>query len=255
MTFTEKIFTRLKENPYFEGYKFCKSPTSFYKKTKGRKETIGISFYYPPFFQEYIESAVAQIYPYYDVRFDILHRWFYKFDFRSPLAKRLNSSISYIPDMFGLGLRNDFKYPLNEASFEEYFPKLQDEIITCSSMLFPRFQTLEQLYEFEVQTILDLVPPSLITGIWDWIYQRVDAVSRRIWHEQSCTWIFQSLALCLIVAPDNYPRWKEIILDQIERRHKKKEPNMEHYYYRLDEIFDCLEHYDFSKELAKMNKQ
>ena len=49
------------------------------------------------------------------------------------------------------------------------------------------------------------------------------------------------LKLCSLVQPEDYPRFKKMLMEEVERQHQFKEPNLERYYDRMDEIFADIE--------------
>ena len=54
-------------------------------------------------------------------------------------------------------------------------------------------------------------------------------------------WCFDYLTLGYLVDRDNYPVLKSKILERIEYMHGYNEPNIEHYYDRIDEIISYME--------------
>ncbi|MDE6343061.1 MAG: hypothetical protein K2K93_12175, partial [Muribaculaceae bacterium] len=101
---------------------------------------------------------------------------------------------------------------------------MRESLIECSKCVFEGYSSLEDMYQREIVPMLN---------------------GERELPQGGMDWYFESLALCKIVAPENYPRLKEILLQHAEYRMQRKEPNMEMYYPRLDEILTYLENYDF----------
>jgi len=112
----------------------------------------------------------------------------------------------------------------DDTQYEEKYKLLRDTIISCATTVFTKFQTLEDYYVNKIHPLLD-------------------ENAKLPWG--GADWIFEYLAGCLIVAPENYNRLKEILLRHVEERYARNEPNIMYYYDRMDEILNYLENYDF----------
>ncbi|MCH5347012.1 MAG: hypothetical protein J1E63_07870 [Muribaculaceae bacterium] len=249
MRLFERIMADLQQDEYFKKFKFHKGRSVLSRKDAGREEIIKLEHHsdiYPVY--------QIQIYPVYGVKFNILHKWFNKFEVRQSRWCRWDESVYYKSDSSNVDVNfgNYFTFNENKTGYETEYLRFRNELFSCSNFFFPRFKTLEDLYKFRVIPMLeDTKQP----GFQEYYFQPEAYCNSRFRITGTTEWVFETLALCLIVAPENYSRLKEILLEHIELMQKCHEPNMERYYHRLDEIFDYLEHYDFSKELAKMNKQ
>ena len=65
-------------------------------------------------------------------------------------------------------------------------------------------------------------------------------------------WIFIYLTVGFLVDRENYTTLKNIILERVEWMHRRNEPNVAHYYDRMDEIITYMENNVIFKNHGKI---
>lgn len=209
----ERVIDKLKEDEYFDKFTYRKRDRSFILKTTLGKDRISLVTYnsYP----EYI------IEPIYLIRFDILRKWFEKYSFMTLQDQRDGYYVGFTGRM--LGVKSWFEFERDGANFDEVFAQLKDCVISTSKDVFERYSTLEKAYTLQIQPILDGTKNLIDTG---------------------ADWLFENLTLCRLVHPERYEELKKIHLDQAKMMNDRNEPNIRHYYDRMDEILSYMENLD-----------
>jgi len=215
-TIFDRIVADLMSEPFLADFKFRKRYSTIYISNGGIRKFIELQRIskWAPYYLD--------IYPTYCVRFDVVMKWFEKFSFKTLQDQRDNPTVSCTGSM--LGYQDCFEFHCDGSHYEEEYKLLRDTMISCANIEFTKFQTLEDYYINEIHPLLD-------------------ENAKLPWG--GADWIFESLTGCLIVAPENYNRLKEILLRHVEERYARKEPNIMSYYDRMDEILNYLENYDF----------
>lgn len=211
----ELILNRLINEPAFKDFKMRKSDESLIQKMKDGYNKVEFNDHFQDIDLSNHQLAL-QIRPIFERRFDILSKWFEKYSFKDIKTQRNNGQIFDV-------INDEFLFYNSGEKFDEQYAKLRDAVVAKTLDFFDRYSTLEQFYQREVFTIL--------TG-----EKKMQTVG--------ADWIFEYLKVTWIVDRVNYYNLKTLILKQIEfmmfgRKHK--EPNIERYYDRLDEIFTDIE--------------
>lgn len=215
-----KILSELQEDPYFREFKFRKSDTSFIKKTTSDL-TTGLNRLTLRYHESYDleRNCIALlIEPLYGVRFDVLHKWFEKYSFRTLADQRYSYSIGFEGGM--LNRPSEFLFKWDYVDYERDFIKMKEELILTSRRVFQEFSTLSQLYDYQIQPVLD---------------------GHKKLPDVGAAWVFQYLKLCRLIHPDQYEKVKQVILQQVEVMNNRGEPNIIKYYANLDIILADLE--------------
>lgn len=200
----EDLTADLQKDPYYDGFKYIKSKSAFEYKFKGGWYSICFRrWYYPD------GSMVVE--PSFGVRYDILHKWFEPFDFKEIKVQR------FLPTelmTFGLGTEK-FDFERDPEEYAKTYKEFRKYIITDSKKAFSILRDLEGYYNYKIVPMMEgKIKP----------------------HPTS---IFAYLTCVKLVRPDEYPAFKQFILKYIENN--IKDPNIEKYEPRLDEMFDYLE--------------
>ena len=208
----EIVMSHLVDDPYFQDFKFRKRDSSFIRKTKYGKDIILLDHWINRNFNK------LEIFPVYMVRFDILRTWFEKFSFKTLKIQRDGAYVAFSGVM--LGFQDKFLMVPEDSDFASQIDNLKENLRSCSSFVFSEYSTLEKAYERKIKPLLDRTGKLPDIG---------------------ADWFFENLTLCRIMHPERYEEVKRLHLKYAEEMHKRKEPNMEHYYERLDEILSYME--------------
>ncbi|MBR6042287.1 MAG: hypothetical protein IKP37_06600 [Paludibacteraceae bacterium] len=206
-----KIILDLSSNVYFSVFKFRKRDDCFISQKKGFKRDVML--------RHWIEPGELVVYPIYGIRYDALLNWFKKYSFKSLQDQKDNYSFGFAGTMLGCK-ENYYKFKLDGSNFKIVWEILLADIINCLNTTYSNYKTLELAYKNEIEPILSGEAELPTVGI---------------------DWAFIDLTLCKIVAPHNYMQFKKIMMQRIEYMHSKDEPNLAHYYDRLDEILEYME--------------
>ena len=210
--FLVKLSEDLKSLDLYSDFKLRKADTRFIKKIDGG--TIYAEFTHVTPWDEVV------IYPIYCVRYDILHKWFEKFSFKT-LKDQRNSSSKMISGG-SMGLPTHFYFNLDGSNYEEEFKKLAEVSDRCTKWVTEHLYPMDKLFETVVLPYIK-GEKEMPTGGADWI--------------------FIYLGACKLVAPELYPKFKSIMLEHVKWMYERKEPNVEHYYDHMDEILSYMEAY------------
>lgn len=208
-----EIVSELMRQDFFSDFKFRKRDSSLYLKTKGGKKYIQLDHW-----RDYATSSLV-IFPIYEVRFDILHKWLEKFSVKTLQDQRDRDSIAFSGIM--LSQQDEFNFKINKEGYREEFENFRSVVTRCSEYVFNTYSSLERLYE---KTILPI-----LNG---------DASLPDVGSE----WIFIDMALCKLVDPSKFHELKKIILSHVDKMYQRREPNVMYYYDRMEEILHYLEH-------------
>lgn len=211
-----------KEDSFFENFTFRKKDSSFIQKNKKDYKCIELQYYAGV--DRSRDELALEIHPITMIRFDILHKWFEKYSFKTLADQRSNSTYMYYDPVNMAVKRDNYCFVYSRANFIEDVNNLKKDIITDATFVFNNLNTLDKLYQYLVEPILNN-QTKLGTGGADWI--------------------FEYLTLCKIVKPENYNLLKAIIMKHIEYLYREGEPNVSTYYPKLDEIFGYLESLNF----------
>jgi len=222
----EKITTLLSTEEFFRDFKFQKSNRFFISKNGGFRKDVRLpcAHYYD----------VIHLHPAYCVKFDVLLNWFKKYNFRTTQDQRDDYSFGFTSSMLGKK-SSDYEFSLDGKDFDSKFEFFKKELFECSNWVFTNYATLDLAYQHEIIPLLNGDKEMPDGGI---------------------EWAFRDLTLCRIVSPQNYDAFKKKVLERIEFLHSRNEPNLAHYYDKLDEIIaymeglsiEELENYKLSKE-------
>ena len=225
------IVERLKSEDFLNDFEYHISSKAFVYKTPGEKLIVELD----PYTTDYLISCDGDkptvkdipksivIRPCISRRFEIIHRWYEKFSFRSLRDQRNSDSIGFASDMLGFDGR--YFFHLDLLNFEEQYNKVVHVIKDMCSFMNSFFRNLEQLYYYKIVLVME---------------------GKRNFPDGGAEWLFRDLALTKIVSPNDYPIVKSKALEHIEIMHNRHEPNIERYYpNKLFEIFNYLERYNF----------
>jgi hypothetical protein len=212
-----KIIELLLADDYFSGFKYRKKDYRLIKKDSQGFYSIGFQFW--DSYDLKRDQVAMIVIPAYRRRFDILHKWFEKFSFRTLADQRDSNTIGFIGRM--LERQNDFFFLYSECDFMNDFESMRSEILINAANVFKQFATLQDLYQYWITPVLN-GEEELPGGGADWA--------------------FEYLTLCRIVNPEKYDDLKKIVLERVQFLNDvRRDPNITEYYHRLGEILEYLE--------------
>lgn len=206
----ECIISEFRKDPFFADFKFRKSESMLYIPTDD-----GMLFVEFEHWRDYGELV---IYPIYGRRFDILTKWFEKFSFKTLRDQRNNPDTMY--DNTDYGLEEHIYFDYKQLDNSQKINMMIETTKRNLSLFSSKYATLENFYTNDVLPIIksDIELPDV-----------------------GADWVFIYLTLGFLVDKKNYPLLKKKILDRVEWMHSRQEPNIEHYYDRMDEIISYME--------------
>ena len=206
----ECIIDEFRKDPYFSAFKFKKSVSMLYVPTEDGMLSVE--------FEHWKEYGELEVYPIYGRRFEILTKWFEKFSFKTLRDQRNNPNVMYYNTHFGLEESICFDY--GESDHSQRIDMMIQTTKRNLSIFSSKYATLECFYKEDVLPIIkgDIEMPDV-----------------------GADWVFIYLTLGFLVDKANYPLLKEKILARVEWMNSRHEPNIEHYYDRMDEIISYME--------------
>ncbi|WP_394676011.1 hypothetical protein [uncultured Sphingobacterium sp.] len=210
------IVNDLCKEPYFSAFKYRKRDSSFVRKTIEGFDAIELQFWDGYDLKRDCRSLVIK--PLYMKRFNVLHRWFEAYSFKSLSDQRDNYSIGFDGGMIDGTLQ--FYFRLDGLDFDRDFCFFRDEVIIESKEVFENFNSLNKLYDFQIKPILEEEKELPNVG---------------------ADWVFLYLKLSSIVCPEKYDELKSRILIQVEIMNNRGEPNIIEYYNDLKQILTNIE--------------
>ena len=163
------------------------------------------------------ESCVIR--PIYGRHFDILAKWFEKYDVIIPL-KLQRSSLQIMRYNQGPEEEREITFKYDFSDYEEKFPQLCSKLKENITELYEEYATLNDFYN-------KIVVPE-ITG-------------ERELPNTGANWMFVYLTLGFLIDRDNYPTLKVKILERAEWLLNHHELSVAEYYDRMDEIISYME--------------
>lgn len=210
-----KIIIDLLKDSYLGEFKFVKTYSMLYTQQGDLRKSIEL--------EHWSDFEELFIRPIYGVKFGILNEWFKSYNTLSKFDQKANSDV-FFGEIEGLTSVswNEYSFRKDGGDYQAAFEVLRSDIVNCSKFVFDNYDTLQKIYEKEVEPILNGIRK---LGLKD----------------LGANWIFRYLRLCRIVNPDAYPQLKDILISHFEFMKSRKEPNVMKYVPRLDEILNHLE--------------
>ncbi len=215
------ILESIISDSFFKDYVIRKSDNSIICKTEyGYKK---VWFWYYNSYDLKRDSLALEIRPNYEIRFNVLHKWFEKYSKRTLKDQREDSSIGLVGSM--IGKTDDFYFLENRKDFHKDLRTLHDEVVENARYIFSKFATIEGYYDYCIN----------------------DAIcGKRELPNGGFEWVPEYLIATKIVAPSNYEKVKKLILNRVEWMMGRQNPNIELYYNDLPTILEDLENTDFT---------
>lgn len=215
-----EMLEHISSDVFFKDYHIRKSDTSIIYKTDVGYKRVRF-WYYNSYDLERGELAL-KIQPYYEVRFNVLHKWFEKYSKRDLKDQRNDQSLRLWGEV--LGVTDLYFFLENRCCYEEDLNRMKNDVLINAKQLFQKYSSLEGCYEYLVKDVLEGVRSLPDIGI---------------------EWFFVRLILTRIVFPSNYDTVKTVFLNRINEMIERQEPNVMMYYSDLPSILKDLENTDF----------
>lgn len=206
---------------YFKDYNIRKSDNCIICKTDYGYKRVSFSYYNS--YDLSRNELALEITPAYEIRFNVLHKWFEKYSKRSLADQRDDYSIGFVGEM--IGKKNEFYFLENRKEYEEDLHELYDEVVNNAKELFNKYETLNCYYNYYVDKVIKGERAFPIVGF---------------------EWVVEFLIATKLVAPSNYDYVKKIILERVEMMMSCGEPNIAKYYCDLQIILEDFESTDFT---------
>lgn len=212
------IIEEIASDAFFKDYAIRKCDNTLILKSPSGYRLVHFN-YYNTFDLERGDLAL-EIMPAYDIRFNILHKWFEKYSKRNISDQRSDWSIAIVGEDFGR--RSKYYFLENRVDYEKDLHTLKAEVVRNAEYFFSKFSTLNDYYEYYVGGLLS--NSYLPYGFY---------------------WAINYLIATKVVRPSDYDLVKKAVLDRLEYFHSLGEPNLELYYDDLPAILEDLEQTDF----------
>ena len=206
----DTIISDIKNDSFFTEYKYKKSENMLYHREGNSTLFVELDHW-----QDYAECIIYIIY---GRRFDILTKWFEKFSFKSLRDQRNNPDVMCDNTYFGQEeyIYFDYRFSDYKVKMGKMLPMIKENLTSFAR----KYSTMEDYYKEDVLPII---------------------TNERELPDVGADWIFIYLTLGYLVDRENYNILKKIILERVEWMHSRGEPNIEHYYSKMEEIITYME--------------
>ena len=215
------MLERLNSESFFSEFKLKKSDKSLIRKFDWGWQRVVLNHYNG--FDLGRNGLALEVNPEYEIRFTFLHKWFEKFSFRSLSDQRDTYSIGFNENMLGKSKHFlGFLFLESRQDYEQDYEIMKNDILKHASDVFSGFQTINDLYDYKVDSVLK---------------------GKKEFPTSGAEWIFENLLMTRIVNPEQYDYVKKLILEHADklRYREHPEPNVTIYYDRVPEIISYLE--------------
>lgn len=206
----ETLVSDIMADPFFADYKFKKSESMLYRRDGD--STACVILEHCRFYDE------CEIYVIYGRRFEILTKWFEKFSHLTLRDQRNSPNVKNFNKHYGQENEIYLNYDFSDydKKVRKFIPMLKENLTS----FLKKYSTLEDFYNADVLPVI---------------------TNDKELPDDGAKWIFIYLTLGFLVDKDNYPTLKKKILERVEWMHGRNEPNVAHYYDRMDEIISYME--------------
>ena len=216
-----KIIEAIASDPYFKEYKIKKSDASIILKSDTGYRRILFQYYNTYDLRR--KQLALEIKPNYDIRFNVLHKWFEKYSKRTLADQRNDYSVGFIGSM--IGATDDFYFLESRKEYYVDLQSLYDEVVRNANNIFSKFATLESYYNYCINDVLN---------------------GKRELPDEGFEWVTEYLIAAKLVSPSNYELVKSLVLKRAEWMMGRNNPNMKLYYNELPTILADLDSTDFT---------
>ena len=214
------IIEAIASDAFFKDFIIRKSDNSIICKTDyGYKRVF---FWYHNGYDLQRDDLALEIRPSYDIRFNILHKWFEKYSKRTIKDQRDTNSIGFTGNM--INSTDEICFLESRKDYNKDLHVLYHEVVKNADYVFSKYGTLKGYYEYRIEDVLK---------------------GKREFPDTGFEWAIRFLIATKIVAPSDYDKVKELILQRVEFMMGRDEPNTKMYYNELPIILEDLERTDF----------
>lgn len=208
----KKIILDLQDDSFFAGYKFIKSERTLFFHNED--DTVSLILEH---WRDYYDNTCV-IRPIYGRHFNVLSKWFEKYNLKPLRQQRIAPQIMIDNNSFGQDQEIEFKYDFSD--YEEKFQKLLVLAKRNISSIIENYATINDFYK-------KIIKPQTL--------------GKKELPEAGADWIFVYLTAAYLIDRENYPTLKGKILGHAEWLLNHHELNVADYYDRLDEIITYME--------------
>lgn len=210
------IGERIVKEEAFIGFNWINSESSIIRKTNYGFDKI--EFQISQGYDLDNDLSCLEVLVYYSKRFDILHDWFDKFNFKS--KNDIKYSTSILDEGEDMGLESVYYFADDGSTVEKDYKNMLNSVHRGSDIFFNKFKDLKDVYN-------QLALPMLEDN---YVFNLVGA-----------DWFFRALMLVHLCNPSASPEFKIKMKAHAKFVFDRGEPNMERYYPRIDEIIEEIE--------------
>ena len=219
--FLEILIPYLKEDCFFDDFKFRKSDSSFIRKSKDPKGWYQVEIRnWESFGDDGDELSVDLGY---GIRLDKYHTWYDEYNFKCPADRRACDTVAFSNTKLPTNKPWMYYLPYKSLRSDAILSEFREDIVENAKYVLVNYSTEKSIYQNLVYPILQTDNSKLGVGI-------------------GADWIFVYLGLAWVVDPENYEQIKKVVLDRVEFLHTvQNNPNIAHYYDKMSEIVEKLE--------------
>lgn len=217
-----KIMETIASDPFFHEYKVRRSDNAIVLKDIVGYKQIVPHYYNTVDLSRNCELAL-EIRPFYEIRFNILHKWFEKYSKKTIKDQRDKNSLMFWGEK--INKTNEFFFLENHIDYDKDIILLRKQIVDNAKKLFSHFTNLNRYYDYCIGNVLKGMQELPDVGF---------------------DWVIEYLIATKLVAPSNYEYVKKLILQRVDYMMSRNEPNTAFYYDDLPMILDDLEGTDFA---------
>lgn len=217
MTTFERIIETLKKDPFFDDYIFTKGDGALTQKYDWGWKKISFNRV-SRFYSLYLDVSFG-------IRFNIVEKFSGIFDYRNASDRRYDSTVGYASQSLGMPIYFDFEFDL--SNYESEFKLVKKCIKKGVEDVLWKYNSLDDVFKLNILPIIQ---------------------THKCPNFHGSRWMYKYLYICKITHPDEYARFKEIILERIEYIKKHFDPKaISNWFTRLDEVLAYIESIDIDK--------
>lgn len=211
----QEIIKKLLKNAFWKDFRFRKRDNTLINKNDLGFEMVELQSWDGFDLQRNKEALVVK--PLYLKRFNILHKWFERYSFKSKTDQRDNYSIGF--DNGQLIGKDQYHFLSDRSNFDLDFEIFEQEVMENAMTVFSKFEDVQDLYNYYIVPILK------------GNYKLPDV---------GADWVFEYLTITKIVDENEFEMVESVIKEHVDTMYDRGEPNIKAYYNKFDEIISFL---------------
>ena len=206
--------------PIFAGFKVRKSDCSLVCKTASGFREVMFDRY--PGYDLDRKALALEVTANYSIRYNVFLKWFEKYSVKDLKVQRQIPSLGFDNGM--LGGERTFCFLEDGRGFKSDAAKYRREVLKNATYVFTNFGTLNDMYR-------------------NYIIPHIADNCKFFFH--NVEWGLEMMVITRLIAPEDYEKNKQVIMNRFEEINALKDPNIEFYYDRLPEIIADMEQMEF----------